>query len=118
MVLNLPGLDLYDLSLHWVYIVRENGSITTDTFWYIDDGRPIANIAWKYWKAARKVGCTRCYLDLQDASRKRIEFNRVPGEWTGTLVKTLGDRTSVLVPSNKWMKGKTSWLGFGKSWRG
>ena len=30
MILDLPGLDLYDPSLPWVYKVREDGSITTD----------------------------------------------------------------------------------------
>ena len=47
-----------------------------------------------------------CYLGLQDASRKRKEFSRTPVEWTGTLVETSGDRTTVLVSIKKWMKGK------------
>lgn len=47
MILDLPGLDLYDPSLPWAYKVREDGSIATDTFWYIDDGRTIATTAWK-----------------------------------------------------------------------
>ena len=32
MILNLPGLDRYDPSLHYVYKVREDGSIATDAF--------------------------------------------------------------------------------------
>ena len=38
MILNFPGLEIYDSSFHWVYKVRDDGSISTDTFWYIDDG--------------------------------------------------------------------------------
>ena len=32
VILNLPGVDLYDPSIPWVYNVREDGSITTDIF--------------------------------------------------------------------------------------
>ena len=55
---------------------------------------------------ARKIGCTLSYLGLQDASRKRTEVSRSPGEWAGTLVETVDDRTSILVSFKKWMKGK------------
>ena len=44
-VLNLPGLDLYDPSLPWVFKVREDGAIAADAFWYIDDGLLIAGTA-------------------------------------------------------------------------
>ena len=106
VVLNLPGLDRYDPSLPWVYKVREDGLIAADAFWYIDDGRPIAGTAWEAWQAARKIGCTLCYLGLQDASRKRTEVSTTPGEWAGTLVETSSDTPSKLVSHKKWMKGK------------
>ena len=94
VVLNLPGLDLYDPSLPWVYRVQDDGMIAADAFWYIDDGRPITVTAWEAWKAARKIGCTLCYLGLQDASRKRTEVSRTPEEWPDTLVETSSDRPS------------------------
>lgn len=43
VILNTLGVDLYDPSLPWVYKVREDGSIATNAFWYIDDCRPIIN---------------------------------------------------------------------------
>ena len=46
------------------------------------------------------------FLGLQDASRKRAEVSRTPGEWAGTLVETSEDRHSSLVLNKKWMKGK------------
>ena len=55
VVLNLHGLDRYDPNLPWVYKVREDGAIPTDSFWYIDDGRPIANTAWEAWKTGNKI---------------------------------------------------------------
>ena len=55
VVLNLHGLDRYDPNLPWVYKVREDGAIATDSFWYIDDGRPIANTAWEAWKTGNKI---------------------------------------------------------------
>ena len=106
VILNLPGLDLYDPSLPWVYNVREDGSIATDVFWYIDVWLPIANTIWETWKAARKIRHTLCCLGLQDKSIKSTEVSRTPGKWTGTLVETSGNIISVLVSSKKWMKGK------------
>ena len=57
--------------------MQEDGLIEMNTFWYIDDRRPIANTAWYSSKDARTIGCTLCYLGLKDESRKRTEVGRV-----------------------------------------
>jgi len=40
VALNLPGMMSYDPSRSWVYRVREDGSLSADIFWYINDVRP------------------------------------------------------------------------------
>ena len=82
--MDLPGLDLYDPSLPWAYKVREDGSIATDTFWYIDDGRTIATTAWKAWKRLGKydvlfvISVCRTRVERGQRSAERQGNGRVP----------------------------------------
>ena len=104
--LNLPGMDIYDQTLPWVFKYRKDGSIAADIFIYIDDGRPLADTAWENWNAARKFRCILNCLGLQDDYRKRIGPSQVPCEWTGTMAETVKKQMSLLIPQNKWDKAK------------
>jgi len=56
----------------------------------------------------RKIGCSLCFLGVQDAGRKRTEASQDLGEraGAGAMAKTANDQTSVLVSISKWKKGK------------
>ena len=43
VTLNLPGMINYDPTLPYVYKAGEDGSITADIYFYIDDGSPTAD---------------------------------------------------------------------------
>ena len=102
VTLNLPGMNKYEPSRHWVYIVRQDGTMKADLFFNIDDSRPTAPSAWEYWCASRKICCSLICQGSQDAGRKRTGASQSPGELVGTMVETVDGKVVLLVSHKKW----------------
>ena len=80
VILNLPGTRSCNPSRPWVYKVRNNEKISTDVFWYIEDGRLTAPTSRECWKMVCYVYCIHAFLWIEDAGRKRNGLSNTPGK--------------------------------------
>ena len=106
VILNLPGKENYNPARPWVYLVREDGTIASDLFSYIDDYRPTGPNKRECWKACHQIGSRLTWFGIQDAARKRREPSQEPGAWAGTIIHTSNNSLTVLVSQSKWDKTK------------
>ena len=109
VILNLPGKENYNPARPWVYLVREDGTIASDLFSYIDDYRPTGPNKRECWKACHQIGSRLTWFGIQDAARKRREPSQEPGAWAGTIIHTSNNSLTVLVSQSKWDKTK-QWI--------
>ena len=103
--LNLPGSAGYDPRRPWVAKVRVDGSLASDLFIYMDDGRVTAGSEEECWAAARHAAARLNFLGIQDAARKRSYPSTKPGPWAGTMVICDG-QVSGTTTTKKWNKAQ------------
>ena len=65
--------------------VKSDGSLASEVFIYVDNGRIISHLEFVCWQAA-KIFCSICNsLGIKYASRKRTEPSLTLGPWAGTV---------------------------------
>ena len=70
----------------WVYKVGVNDKVASDLYFFVYDRRPTAGSAKSCRRATQRVCQLLCFLELQDACKKRSDPSQQPGKWVGTSV--------------------------------
>ena len=70
----------------WVYKVGVDDKVASDLYFFVDNGRPTEGSVKSCWRATQRVCQLLCFLELQDACKKRSDTSQQPGEWVGTSV--------------------------------
>ena len=106
--LNLPGSSCYDPAMPRVFKWNElHKCIATDCKTFMDDLRSIGATRELCSAGTHQIEVYMSYLGLQDATRKKREGARAPGEWTGTVQRSIpGLGVFATVSQKKWDKAK------------
>jgi hypothetical protein len=107
VILNLPGMELFDPSMpsvmKWNDLVdRLAGDILT----FVDDLRAAGYDRENGWQVARQIAARLQFLGIQDAARKRRPSTQDGGAWAGTIFLILVDAIYKTVSQEKWDKGR------------
>ena len=106
--MDLPGDPTYDCSMPRVY--KWNGvvgCIACDCKTFVDDSRTIGSTRALCRACTHQLETRMSYLGLQDATRKKRDAARAPGEWTGTIQRAIpGLGVFATVSQKKWDKAK------------
>ena len=106
--LNLPGSSSYDPAMPRLYKWNEvERCIASDCKTFVDDLRSIGATRELCRACTHQIEARMAYLGLQDATRKKRDGARAPGEWTGTIQRSIpGLGVFATVSQKKWDKAK------------
>jgi hypothetical protein len=114
VILNLPGMNNYDLSKPKVYKWnRQAKRIAANFEGYIDDLRTCGFDELSCLLTSRRVASYCNHLGIQDAPRKQHFPSQRPRVWCGANTMTDGTGVYAYTTQSKWDKGRTlieGWL--------
>jgi hypothetical protein len=70
VILNLPGLSIYDPTQPWVYRITRTGAKRSGGPTYVDDVRMVGSSLQHCWDVAHRFSTILAYLGIQVATRK------------------------------------------------
>ena len=92
---------IYQPHYTWIPERREDGSIASDLFIYVDDGSTTGPQEEYFWQYSRRRGSVFTHLGIQDASKKADPSYQWPVPWEGNVTQT----EKVVL----WMMSKETW---------
>ncbi|KAL3826346.1 hypothetical protein ACHAXA_003670 [Cyclostephanos tholiformis] len=111
ILLNLPGMKRYNLSITWISKRRTDGFLASDFVTFVDDLRLAAQGPKRVKELGHTVSTKQAYLGIQDASRKlrAAGGTKRPGAWAGSSKGVIEDNKGlvVLTSQEKWDRLKT-----------
>jgi hypothetical protein len=108
VILNLPGMVLYDPALPKVMKWHSKAqALAGDVITFVDDVRITGFSKENCRDVHRQIASRIQFLGMQDAPRKfRPPSQAKAGAWTGTIFRISSDTISKSVSPEKWAKGK------------
>lgn len=104
VVLNLPSCEDYDPSQPWVSMRKKDGSLATDCFVSVDDGKVLEATQDECNKATRRVASVMNHLGEQDAARKRRGTSQRSCAWVGAVFRADENLIFIATSQEKWEK--------------
>jgi hypothetical protein len=107
IILNLPGFDIFDPRLPWVFKWDDERScISGAVVMFVEDGRGSGGSVEHSWQVLHRCATRLQYLGIQFAIRKIRPPVRWPGAWAGIVIRTAEDYVKKMVAQEKWDKTK------------